>query len=191
MTRPSELVDWDINDVNSTRPDDSIKDNGYADDAIPDAGDINWVFQFLSAWIKYLDPLVAGSRVRCLLPADHAPAPTWVQNTSVITSTNASTTWMLIDTTVGERITQIDVSVFGNGATDVLWQASIYQNGAFVQFLASTNDINRAAAWGVLTLASSHLPHTMALGEKLWVTGFANGANYLLEEVRITSDFLT
>ena len=61
MSRPTEFVDWDINNVNSTRPDDSIKDNGYADNDIPDAGDINWIFQFLSAWIKYLDPLVNGA----------------------------------------------------------------------------------------------------------------------------------
>lgn len=191
MTRPAELVDWDINDVNSTRPDDSIKDNGYAADDVPASGDHNWIFQQLSAWIAYLDPLISGSRTRCLLPADHAAAPIWVQNGNVITSTNASTIWMLIDTVVGERITQVDVDVFGNGVTDVLWGAHIYQNGAFVQTLASTNDVNRAAAWGKLTLASSHLPHTMAAGEKLWVTGFANGGNYLIEGIRITSDFLT
>lgn len=53
-TKPSELVNFDINNVNVTRPSDGTKDNGYATNAVPPSAEHNWIFQMLSAWVAWL-----------------------------------------------------------------------------------------------------------------------------------------
>lgn len=54
-TRPAQLPRWDTNGVNRTEPSTSLKDDGYALNAVPTSANLNWQMWALWLWIDFLN----------------------------------------------------------------------------------------------------------------------------------------
>lgn len=78
---------------------------------------------------------------------------------------------------VGDRITNLELKVFGNGVTDITFTVQYIDASMVLQTLGTVTDTNRTAAWATLTVPS-FVPHVMAAGESLQIFADVNASGY-------------
>lgn len=112
-----------------------------------------------------------------------------LQANDTIKSTAAGLAQLFLPCEVGDVILGVELQVKGDGVADAtvnLW----YVDSGMARFgIASTADVNRAAAWGTLVVSALTppvpTPHTMAAGERLRVEIDAAAANYEVGQITL------
>lgn len=110
-------------------------------------------------------------------------------SSGAITSSAAASVRFCLPVETGDRITGLQVEVFGDGVVDATYEL-FASNSAGVVYLvaAATPDNNRPAAWG--TLAPVIAPYVMP-ADKALILGFGiNAANYSIGTMRLYYDRL-
>jgi hypothetical protein len=109
--------------------------------------------------------------------------------TAYYESNASGSAYLALPMEVGERVTGIEVDVYGNGAADTTFTAYYMDAAQVPQQLATLTDTNRSAAWFSLAIAA-FTAHTMAAKESLVLQIGQNAAGYRLGTFRYTVDLL-
>ncbi len=150
----------------------------------------NWWKNKVGEWITYFNSNEALPITN--LPTFHLVNGTaWAISSSplYIESAGSSTILVPIPTRAGDRITDIVLSVFGNGVTDTVFtvQYSPATPGSTsVALYGPVTDTNRAASWSSISLAGlgSFTAHTMVESEALFLTIAPNAAAYRVGSIK-------
>jgi len=189
------------------QPPSGVQAEGYNPEDPLVAQHENWWKNLAGAWVSFLDPFwdtsdnivmpankhitvsgtgkfKHGTRQRQSLPAYSYSQGTlaWTFAATAYLQATTSGQWMMPLTMMsGERITDVQVNAFGDGAADTTYTVAwISASGQTVTNLFQQTDSNRAAAWGTFLLSSlgTFTAHTMADGESLYLFANAVSGNY-------------
>lgn len=132
MAKPTDDVHWATDDINNVEPDATLKDEGYATDAVPTSAEFNWMLWAICVLLNWIADLFdstgalkRGPRVRHIsTSAGHqvdSGTAVGVNSLSDIVNTTAATNVYQIPIVLeeGERLLLVEARVFDAGS-DVL-----------------------------------------------------------------------
>jgi hypothetical protein len=126
-----------------------------------------------------------GTFRRPMLPTFTASTGSWTWSIGPlyqVQSGGSATALITLPVEVGDRITDLEINVSGDGAADCTFTAAILGSGQAKTDLCSGTDSNRSSSWATLALSSlgTFTPHTMVAGESLALIVAPNASGYTL-----------
>lgn len=89
---------------------------------------------------------------------------------------------------VTDRVLGFHLQALGNGVIDVTHSLIVVHANMTQTTIATSADVNRAAAWGTFTPTPTALPYTMLADETLYLLSVPNAAGYHLGNCTLIYD---